>query len=59
MAAKYILRNVRGTMGYRLKYSSCLDLNLDEFLDSDMASCVPDGKSTLGCCFSLGSVMIS
>ncbi|XP_059067627.1 uncharacterized mitochondrial protein AtMg00810-like [Cryptomeria japonica] len=58
VAAKHILRYVRGTMGYGLKYTSCEVLNLQGFSDSDWAGCVPDRKNTSGCCFSLGSATI-
>lgn len=59
VAAKHILRYVRGTVGYGLKYNSCEGLNLQGFSDSDWKGCVLDKKSTSGCCFSLGLAMIS
>lgn len=36
-----------------------MNLKLHGFIDSDWAGCVTDRKSTSGCCFSLGSAMIS
>ncbi|XP_057826950.2 secreted RxLR effector protein 161-like [Cryptomeria japonica] len=59
VAAKHILRYVHGTIALGLKFSSCVELNLQGFSDSDWAGCVNDRKSTSGCCFSLGSAMIS
>ena len=34
-------------------------IKLEGYVDSDWASSAIDRKSTLGCCFSMGSVMIS
>ena len=59
VAAKHILRYLHGTVGYGLRYSSNADLELHGYTDSDWAGCVTDSKSTSGCCFSLGSAMIS
>ena len=59
IAAKHVLKYLRGTMGYGLRYDSECDLKLQGFTDSDWAGCSTDRKSTLGCCFSLGSVVIS
>ena len=59
VAAKHILRYLRGTVGYGLKYTSDADLELLGFTDSDWVGCVTDRKSASGCCFSLGSAMIS
>lgn len=58
VASKHILRYLRDTIGYGLKYDD-VDLNLHGYIDSDWAGSVIDWKSTLGCCFSLGSAMIS
>lgn len=59
VAAKHILRYLRGTVGYGLKYSSNTVLNLEGYSDSDWAGSVTDRKSISGVCFSLGSAMIS
>ena len=56
IATKHVLRYLRGTLGYGLRYDSECDLKLQGFTDSDWARCTTDRKSTLGCCFSLGSV---
>jgi hypothetical protein len=59
MEAKHILRYLHGTVGYGLRYVSCGDVKLQGYTDSDWAGSVVDQKSTSGCCFSLGSGMIS
>jgi hypothetical protein len=59
MAAKHMLRYVRGTIGYGLRYVSGGDVKLQGYTDFDWAGSAADRKSTSGCCFSLGSCMIS
>lgn len=59
VAAKHILRYLRGTIGYGLRYSSGVDLKLHGYSNSDWAGCVADRKSTFGCCFGLGFAMLS
>ena len=52
-------RYLRGTIGYGLRYSVDSDMQLVGYTDSDWAGSVQDQKSTSGCCFSLGSAIIS
>ena len=59
IAAKHILRYLRGTIDYGLKYDANQKINLEGYVDSDWASRSIDRKSTSGCCFSMGSGMIS
>ena len=59
VAAKHVLRYLRGTVGYGLRYTADSDMQLVGYTDSDWAGSVEDRKSTSGCCFSLGSVVIS
>ena len=59
IAAKHVMRYLKGTIDYGLKYASDCEISLQGFTDSNWASSVADGKSTSGCCFSLGSAMIS
>ena len=59
VAAKHILRYVRGTITYGLRYTSSIGVLLSGYLDSDWASSAVDRKSTSGYCFSMGSTMIS
>ena len=58
-AAKHILRYLKGTIDYGLKYDANQKINLEGYVDSDWASSAIDRKSTLGCCFSMGSGVIS
>ena len=58
-AAKHILRYLKGTVYYGLKYDANEKINLEGYVDSDWAGNVVDRKSTLGCCFSMGSGVIS
>ena len=58
IGAKNLLRYLRGTITYRLRYTSG-DVRLLGYTDADWASSVVDRKSTFGCCFSLGSASIS
>ena len=55
MAAKHVLRYVKGTSDYGLLYSQSSNPKLSEFTDSDWAGSVDDKKSTSGYVFSLGS----
>eukprot|EP00253_Pinus_taeda_P001547 PITA_01547 len=53
IAAKHILRDIRGTIHHRLKYDG-KEVKLTGFSNFDW-----DGRNTTGGCFSLGSAMIS
>jgi hypothetical protein len=46
-------------MDYGLSYDGDHDFTLSGYTDADWAGSVVDRKSTSGCCFSLGSAMIS
>ena len=48
-----------GTVDYGLKYEANQKINLEGYVDSDWVGNAIDRKSTLSCCFSLGSGMIS
>jgi hypothetical protein len=50
---------LKGTIHYGLKYARDGELMLHGFVDSDWAGDASDRKSTSGCCFSLGSGVIS
>src|SRR5713101_3385750 len=52
--AKHILRYLKGTANYGLKYDANQNINLEGYVDSDWAGSAIDRKSTLGCFFSLG-----
>ena len=57
--AKHILRYLRGTITYGLRYTSSDGLFLHGYSDVDWVGSPVDWKSTSGYCFSLGSAMIS
>jgi hypothetical protein len=59
IATKHVLRYLRGTVGYGLRYASSVDLSLQGYADVDWARSAMDQKSTSGCCFTLGSAMVS
>ena len=59
VVVKHILRYLRGTVGYGLRYTSSNDLTLVGYSDSDWVGSVEDRKSTSKCCFSQGSAMVS
>ena len=66
IAAKHILRYLRGTIDYGLKYDANQKINLEGYVinlegyvDSNWAGSAIDRKSTSGCCFSMGSGVIS
>jgi hypothetical protein len=46
-------------VGYGLRYASGVDMRLQGYADADWAGSAVDPKSTSGCCFTLGSAMVS
>ena len=59
LVEKHVVRYLRGTIDYGLKYKADQKTNLEGYVDSDWASSAIDRKSTSGCCFSMGSGVIS
>jgi hypothetical protein len=59
VATKHVLRYLRGTMEYGLRYLGDGEVKLQGYTDSYWEGSATDRKSTSGCCFSLGSTMIS
>jgi hypothetical protein len=59
IVAKHILRYLKGTIDYGLRYTSDQEISLHGYTDSDWAGSVADRKSTSRCCFSLGSTVIA
>jgi hypothetical protein len=59
VAAKHVMRYLKGTIDCGLSYDGDHDFTLSGYTDSDWAGSVADRKSTSRCCFSLGSTMIS
>lgn len=58
-AAKHILRYVRGTVNFELRYTKGNDIELSGFTDADWAGSSVDWKSTTMYCFRIGSGMTS
>eukprot|EP00253_Pinus_taeda_P035080 PITA_35080 len=58
IAAKRVLRYVRGTPDYGLLYTQSSDPTLNGYTESDWDGSVDDRKSTVGYVFSLGSSAI-
>lgn len=59
VAAKHVLKYLKGTIDYGLRYVGDYNFGLVGYIDSDWVGSVPDRKSTSGCCFSLGSAVIA
>jgi hypothetical protein len=57
--AKPVLRYLRGTIGYGMRYASSVDLSLQGYADAYWARSTIDIKNTFDCCFPLGSAMVS
>ena len=54
-AAKRVMRYIKGTINFGVKYYQVQDFKLLGFSDSDWAGSFDDMKSTSGYCFSMGS----
>jgi hypothetical protein len=59
VAAKHVVRYLRGSIAFGLKYSSSGEVLLHGYVDLDWVGSSMDRKSTSGYYFSLGSAMIS
>jgi hypothetical protein len=57
--AKRILRYIKGTADYGIKFSQVGKFNLHGYSDSDWAGNIDDMRSTSGYCFSFGSGVFS
>ncbi|CAA7027778.1 unnamed protein product [Microthlaspi erraticum] len=58
-AVKRIIKYVKGTINYGLRYTRDTNQNLVGYSDSDWAGSVDDRRSTSGGCFFLGNNLIS
>ncbi|XP_059623065.1 uncharacterized mitochondrial protein AtMg00810-like [Cornus florida] len=58
-AAKRILRYVKGTISYGLFYIYSSSMSIAALSDTDWGGSLPDRKSTSGCCYTLGSNVVS
>ena len=54
-----MLRYLKGTIDYGLRYVADCEFRLMGYTDSNWVGSVTDWKNTSGCCFNLGSTMIS
>ena len=54
IAAKHILRYLRGTVDYGLKYEENQKINLEGYFDSDWVRSAIDRKSPSGCFLQYG-----
>jgi hypothetical protein len=59
VAAKLVMRYLKGTIDYGLSYDGDHDFTLSGYTDADWEGSVSDRKITSGFFFSLGSTMIS
>ena len=59
IAVKHVMRYLKGTMDYGLKYVTDSEISLLGYSDSDWVGSVANWKIRLGSCFTLGSGMIS
>jgi hypothetical protein len=59
VAAKHVMRYLKRTIDCGISYDGEHDFTLNGYTDANWAGSVSDKKNTSGCCFSLGSAMIS
>ena len=57
LVAKHVMRYLKGTVEYGLKYDTNQKTNLHNYADSDWTRNTIEKKSTLGCFFNLRSSM--
>ena len=59
IGAKHVMRYLKGTLDYGLRYTLDSKISLHGFTDSDWEESAKERQSTSGFCFSLGLGMIS
>jgi hypothetical protein len=59
VAEKHVMRYIKGTFYYGLKYVTYHEFRLYGYLNSDWVGSIPYRKSTSAYCFILGSSMFS
>jgi hypothetical protein len=57
--AKAVLRYLKGTLDYGIKYTDAYDVELTGYSDSDWAGNLDDRRSTTGYAFNIGSGVVS
>jgi hypothetical protein len=55
---KHVMRYLKGTLDYGIRYVIDHEFRLYGYSDSYWVSSIPDRRSTLACCFSIGSSMV-
>ena len=58
-SCKHVLRYLKGTVDYGIKYDENYNINLQTYVDLDWEGSATDRKSTSSWCFNLGSGIIS
>jgi hypothetical protein len=58
-ATKAVLRYLKGTLDYGIKYTDASDVELTGYSDSDWAGNLNDRRSTTGYAFNIGSGVVS
>jgi hypothetical protein len=56
---KHVLRYLRGTISYGLRYASSLDMRMDGYGNANCAESAVDQQRNYNCCFTLGIAMVS
>jgi hypothetical protein len=59
VAAKHVMTYLKGTLDFGVSYNGDHEFSLSGYTDSDWVGSVSDREITSGCCFNLGSSMIS
>ena len=59
ITAKHVMRHLASTVDYGLRYIRGDGVRLVGYSNSDWAGCASNRKGTSGCCFGLGSVIVS
>ena len=59
LVAKHVVRYLKGTIKYGIKYDTNQKINLEGYVDLDWAGSSIERKSTSGCYFNMGSGVIS
>ena len=59
IVANHILTYLRGTIDYGLKYEVNQKINMECYVDSDWVGNAIDRNRNSGCCFSMGSCVIT
>jgi len=59
VTTNHVIRYLKVTLDYVLRYVTCHELLLYGYLNSDWINNIPNPKSTSTYCFSIGSSMVS